>query len=79
MAVLHWLFRFADFNRRTVAVYSSVNPQRRYGADVISRIQTSNEGKMEELKLIIREALTNGIQAVLEKASVPVGLVSKRL
>lgn len=34
-----------------------VNPQRRYGADVMSRIKASNEGREEELRRCLREKL----------------------
>lgn len=37
--------------------YLCINRQRRYGADVISRIQASVEGKKEELQESIRQDL----------------------
>lgn len=40
---------------------ATINRQRRYGADVISRIMASVGGKGEELKESIREDLKNGI------------------
>lgn len=42
-------------------IYTSLNHQRKYGADVISRIKAANEGKLEELKRLIEEDLWKGI------------------
>lgn len=47
--------------------YASVNHQRKYGADVISRIMAANEGKGRELKQIIEEDLWRGIYYLQEK------------
>lgn len=52
-----------------VAIHTAMNPQRRYGTDVIARIQASCEGKGEELQQCIRESLLQGIEAVLEQAA----------
>ena len=49
---------------------SSINHQRAYGADVVSRMQASNEGKGEELKQCIRRDLKEGILSVLKESSV---------
>lgn len=46
--------------------YATINRQRAYGADVISRIQASNEGKGEELKECIHRDLKDGIVKLLE-------------
>lgn len=46
---------------------SAVNSQRVYGADVISRIQASIDGKKEELQNCIRRDLQNGIQKLLQE------------
>ncbi len=43
-------------------VYTSINKQRSYGADVISRMNASNQGKGEELQKIIRNNLEEGIR-----------------
>ena len=42
--------------------YLCINRQRRYGADVISRIQASVEGKKEELQESIRQDLFTGLE-----------------
>jgi len=44
--------------------YTAANPQRVYGADVISRIKASNKGKGELLKSLIRRELSNGIRTL---------------
>ena len=47
--------------------YASVNHQRKFGADVISRIVAANEGKSRELKQIIEEDLWSGIYYFMDK------------
>lgn len=44
--------------------YSCMNPQRRFGSDVISRISQAAKGCLLEMKLLIREALSKGLKAV---------------
>ena len=44
-----------------VASYTCLNPQRSYGADVISRIKASNEGKQDILREIIRDEILRGL------------------
>ncbi len=53
-----------------LATHTLVNPQRAYGADVISRIKASMEGKREELQVLIQKALLAGIQEVIAKSGV---------
>ena len=47
--------------------YTALNPQRRYGADVIARIQAAGEGKGSQMQACIREALREGLDALTEK------------
>ena len=52
-------------NKKTGAVcdtYTSINHQRKLGADVISRIEAANGGKADELKNLIAQDLWNGIR-----------------
>ncbi|MBO5352258.1 MAG: DUF4445 domain-containing protein [Lachnospiraceae bacterium] len=49
---------------------SMLNQQRRWGADVISRIQAANAGKRQELSDSIRMDLKNGLQKLLEESDV---------
>ncbi len=50
-----------------LAASSLVNPQRRYGADVISRMKASSEGKADDLKKLIRASLRTLILRVLQE------------
>lgn len=50
-------------------VYTCVNHQRRFGADVISRIKASTEGNKEELRKSIQDDLKQGFREVIKKAS----------
>ena len=46
-----------DSDGQILAQETAANPQRVYGADVITRIQASNEGKKEELRVCVCKAL----------------------
>lgn len=50
-----------------IDTYTAVNRQRQFGADVISRIQASGEGKQYQLASIIKEDIRNGIQQLAEQ------------
>lgn len=54
----------------SVQVHTAINRQRRFGADVISRIQASCEGKGSQLQQSIREDLLEGIQTVMKQGNV---------
>ncbi len=49
---------------KTADVYTTVNRQRAYGADVISRIEAAGRGGKEAMTGIIREILQEGIEAL---------------
>ncbi|MGF7142633.1 uncharacterized 2Fe-2S/4Fe-4S cluster protein (DUF4445 family) [Anaerotaenia torta] len=53
-------------SRELLSASTMVNPQRAYGADVISRIKASPEGKGEELKRMIRESMRTLILQVIQ-------------
>lgn len=55
-----------------LASLSSMNPQRRLGADVISRMKASNDGRSEQLRQLILEALLEGIEQLSKEASISV-------
>lgn len=55
----------------------SVNHQRSFGADVLSRIQASNEGKKRELQESIQKDLKELFRLLLKKSGVPGRKVSK--
>ncbi len=46
---------------KVIRTHTAANPQRAYGADVITRIKSSAEGKQEALKSVIREEILRGI------------------
>ncbi|MDF2908082.1 MAG: hypothetical protein K0R34_3403 [Herbinix sp.] len=65
---------FQIVNRNTgeiLASLSRMNPQRRLGADVISRMKASNDGRKEQLRQLILDALLEGIEELRTEASVP--------
>lgn len=49
-----------------VDVFTDINRQRAYGADVISRIEASNAGKKDALKKSIRDQLEKGLRKLME-------------
>lgn len=53
-------------SKKIINTYTSVNHQRNFGADVISRMKASNEGKREQLCNSIRSDLRKGIREVLK-------------
>ncbi len=60
---------------KPLASYSMVNPQRAYGADVVSRIKASNDGKADQLMRLIRTALEEGIKAVFQAAQLSIEML----
>lgn len=61
-------FHLVDLHSKDIIdTYTTVNRQRSYGADVISRIQASNQGGREQLQHIICEEIKKGIQILCEK------------
>lgn len=62
------LIQYSTGNK--LATYTSINHQRSFGADVISRITASTQGKKEALKKLIQKDLSKGIRKVVQKACV---------
>ncbi|MCU6762907.1 Ferredoxin [uncultured Roseburia sp.] len=56
-------------SKKVCGTYTTINRQRAYGADVISRIQAANDGKLKELTNSIRRDLYDGILQVLEEGA----------
>lgn len=50
----------------TVRTLSSTNPQRIYGADVVSRMEQSDNGRRDMLKLCIRQGMKKDITCLLQ-------------
>lgn len=61
-----------------IATYSVINHQRSFGADVISRIKASTEGKKAELQASIQQDLSQGIRQVVKMAA-EVGVSSDQI
>lgn len=57
-------------SRAIMNTYTTVNRQRAYGADVISRMKASNEGKREQLRDSIRKDLLVGIREIIATTGV---------
>lgn len=53
-----------------LATHTDINHQRKYGADVISRIRAASEGKAEAMRKSVRQDLLNGIQAVVKDSGI---------
>lgn len=53
--------------RGTLKTYKTINPQRRFGLDVLSRIEASNRGRSDELAAVIRYTLINGYNEVTKE------------
>lgn len=63
-------FEFIE-NGRAVSSYKTLNPQRRFGHDVLSRIEAANRGRLGELSSLIRYALKTGFDAVCKDCGTP--------
>ena len=48
-----------------IDTYCEMNPQRSYGADVLSRIQASCEGNRDKLQTLVMEVLERGVERFL--------------
>lgn len=60
---------------RVCHTVTTVNGQRVYGADVISRIQASTDGKKQELQNIVRRNLQDGIRRLTEETGIAPGKI----
>lgn len=64
-------------SKKTHHTVTVVNHQRAYGADVISRIQASNDGKLTELKNSIRKDLYMSMTQLLEETGSNLAQIKK--
>ena len=55
---------------RVLDTYRSLNPQRIFGKDIISRIQASVDGNREKLEKLIREKLEEGIEKLCKNQDI---------
>lgn len=63
--------------KKTVDTYTTVNHQRRWGADVISRIQAATEGHLKEMTQSIRDDLRIGIEELVTRWNLTIPHVKK--
>ena len=66
-----------DASAKVIDTVSAVNRQRAFGADVISRIQASNEGNGPALRESIQKDLLDGIARLLERSGADPALVRR--
>lgn len=59
-----------EVSGKQIHAVSSINSQRMYGADVISRIQASMDGKKEELQRLVRRDLKENMERLLRDAGI---------
>lgn len=62
---------FERISGDTKTVFTEVNRQRRFGADVISRIEASNRGHKNELRSIVEYQISEGISRLYEGHKIP--------
>ena len=60
-----------------IARYSTLNRQREYGADVISRIKSANEGNLRNLSGIVRSQISEGIRSLCIDNAIDKGQIGK--
>ena len=56
--------------RKPLATHTSINHQRNYGADVISRIKAASEGKAEAMRKSVQQDLAKGIRTVVGNSGI---------
>ena len=64
-------------NGAVCARHTLSNPQRRYGVDVISRIEAANNGALEEMRDAVTSAFSNAASALAVKSGIEPGAVSE--
>lgn len=62
--------RLYDASGKLLASGGRMNPQSRFGADVISRIQASMDGKREELAAVVREGIASLLGELAQKCGI---------
>ncbi len=60
----------------SVGTFSAINPQKVYGADVLSRISASNSGNGEVLKKLICDTLTDGVDKLCKDDDIDEAIIS---
>lgn len=54
---------------KVIAEHREINTQRRFGLDILSRIEASNRGRNQELQQIIQYHLQNGVKKLMQEAN----------
>ena len=71
-------FHLIDTTKNQIInTYTTMNKQRAFGADVISRIQASNAGKLDALRTSIRQDIQLGIQEMLKESMLDIFDITK--
>jgi len=63
--------------QRILHTQGFLNPQRKYGADVLSRITAANDGKEEEMREAIIEAIRDNLEKIAKKEGINPGELQK--
>jgi len=61
---------------KVLAVETMLNPQAKFGADLISRIQASINGNSDEMTRLIRQSIGNMIELLLQKQAIEIQRIS---
>lgn len=64
-------------SKKVIHSRACMNPQRAFGFDVMSRIQASNQGMGQKLKILIQEELARGIDTLRKEKDIPGEKVKK--
>ena len=54
-------------DKGTLKTYRTINPQRRFGLDVLSRIESANRGRLDELSAVMRYTIISGYKKLTEE------------
>jgi len=63
--------------QRILHTQGALNPQRKYGADVISRIMAANDGKEEEMRELVIDVIRENLEKIAAKEGVSPGELQK--
>lgn len=65
------VMQLVDMSTRTIVdTYATMNPQRKYGADVIGRMEAETKGKGRELQFAIQQSIKKGIAKLTYEQSI---------
>ena len=64
-------------NGHTIGTVTELNPQRMYGADIMTRIRAANEGSLKMLQSTVKKALEEMVECLLKQCNVRGSQVKK--